>query len=274
MLDNLGEWIGEKLGINKAVKSATPQVIEAVNTVAQNSLQLNSDTQVLNKQLKDIIDRINSANEAAAAKQAEEERAAAIEAGKVKNELIAQAKEFEGKKAGIGQGLSAIAGEDARLQLGTQIKDVAQAANRRGLLYSGLKESAVGQTRDAAQADLMAKQQAINEDIQAQADAYNQLAAQGTKQNQDQVFSGMAQKQSNALNSYQQGLQNRRAKLMSNQNTRSFIGAQQKENDRYSDFQSGNYNPYDGFDPQAASSIGNLIGTAGTAMYNKAKAKT
>ena len=205
-------------------------------------------------------------------KQKEEEERLAAEAAKVKAELVGQSEEFEGKKAGIGQGLAAVVGEDTRLQLGDDIKDVAQAANRRGLFHSGMKESAVGNIRDAASADLMAKQQAINEDIQAQSDAYRQLAAQGTRQNQDQIFYNMGQRQSTALNSYQQGLQARRAKLAGNQNTRSLTDNAFKLGQGYKSFMEGEQDP--GYYPAAFQAGGQIIGQGVTGYYNRDKGKT
>ena len=203
--------------------------------------------------------------------KAEEDRLAA-EAARVKGELIGQSEEFEGKKAGLGQQMAAVAGEDTRLQLGDQIKDVEQSANRRGLLYSGLKESAVGKTRDAASADLMAKQQAINEDIQAQSDAYKQLAAQGTRENQNQILSNMGQRQSAALNSYQQGLQARRAKLAGNQDTRSLTDNAFKMNQGYKSFMEGEKDP--GYYPAAFQAGGQIIGVGISAYNSRDKGKT
>jgi len=206
------------------------------------------------------------------AKQELDERLAQEHAANIKRELIGQSEEFERNKAGLGQRMAALAGEDTRLQLGEQLKDVEQAANRRGLLYSGMKERALGQTRGAASADLMAKQQAINEDIQAQSDAYKQLASQGVRQNEGQIFANMGQRQANALNSYQQGLQARRAKLAGNQNTRGLTENAFKLNQGYKNFMEGE--PDTGYYPAAFQAGGQILGAGISAYNNRDKGKT
>lgn len=201
------------------------------------------------------------------AKEEEDRRLAAEHAANVKRELTAQSDKFEGEKAGVGQSLAAIGGEQTREELGESLKDVAQAANRRGLLHSGMKEKAQQSLRDEASANLMAQQQAINADIDAQSQAYKKMASEGVNANQDLIFSNMAQQRENAAANYAQGLQARRAKLQGRSGVRSLLTGAQKVKDDIRDAQAG-LQPSN-FAPQVFGTLGNVAGQGITAYYNK-----
>jgi hypothetical protein len=201
------------------------------------------------------------------AKEEEDTRAAQEYAANVKRELTAQSDRFEGEKAGLGQSIAAIGGEQTREELGESLKDVEQAANRRGLLFSGMKEKAQQGLRDEASANLMAQQQAINADLDAQSQAYKKMASEGVNANQDLIFSNMAQQRENAATNYAQGLQARRAKLQGRSGVRSLMTGAQKVKDDIRDAQEG-LQPSN-FAPQVFGTLGNVAGQGITAYYNK-----
>ncbi len=255
---------------------ARDSLITAFRLNNQNQAYINQGNDITNaaiQALKDLEARLEREEKARQelvarqqAKEEEDRRLAAEHAANVKRELVGQAQEFDARKAGLAQGLMGIAGEDARLRLGEQEKDISEAANRRGLFYSGIKEKALGDVKDAAQQDLMAKQIAVNEDIQAQSDAYNQLAAQGVRDNEQLIFGNAAQRQQNALNNYQQGLQARRARLASKSGTRSLLAGSDAATNRFRDYLDGN--EQSGYAPEVFGAIGHVAGRGIEGYYN------
>jgi len=274
----LGSFIGNLLGIEKVVV----QQAQTVDSILKSGADLQSESDKLVKESNNALNAYNAKldaiikqqNEEAAKKAAKEEadqRATEERNAQVKAELVGQSQEFERQRGGLGQSAAAIAGEQVRQDLGASLKDVGQAANRRGLLYSGIKEQAAQGLRDEASANLMAEQQKINEDLAAQSEAYNKMAAEGVNANQDLVYGNMANRQQNAQNAYQQGLQARRAKLQNKSGVRSLISSAKQG-------QTSFLNAYDdlkesSFDPQSYQQIGQGIGAVGTSLYNKMNKK-
>lgn len=255
---------------------ARDSLIAAFRLNNQNQAYINQGNDITNaaiQALKDLEAKLEKEEkekqELIAKQKAKEEldkKLAEEHAANVKRELVGQAQEFDAKKAGLAQGLMGIAGEDARLSLADQKKIIAQNAARRGLYYSGIKEKALADVQDLAQQDLMAKQIAVNEDIQAQSDAYNQLAAQGVRDNEQLIFGNAAQKQQNALNNYQQGLQARRARLASKSGTRSLLAGSDAATNRFRDYLDGN--EQSGYAPEVFGAIGHVAGRGIEGYYN------
>lgn len=259
--------------MNEKVQQLTKDLLAKANEINK----FNADVDAANRRIKkeaEDLDRYltwlaqTQAEEAAkkAAKEEADKKAAEERNAAIKAELVAQSDKFERDKAGMGQNLMAVAGEDVRQALGSQLRDVAINANRRGLLFSGMKKKAAAEARDLASQDLMAKQQAVNEDLEAQSQAYKQMAREGVNANQDLIFANMANQQQNAMSNYQLGLQNRRARLNQKQGIRSLIGANQQLKN---DFRDSTLKGQPTWDPTPYQTIGQAVGTAGAVYANR-----
>lgn len=138
------------------------------------------------------------------AHQAEMENRAALP-----GRLRAQATDY---RAGLGQTQDRMMtgqGEDARRGLADRIQNIQSNANSRGLLYSGGNQAAQQQAASDTSGQLQAGRARINEQTNARADAYDQMATEGSLDNQDRIMAQTEAKQKESDANYDIALKKR-----------------------------------------------------------------
>jgi hypothetical protein len=117
------------------------------------------------------------------------------------------------------------AGSDIRRELGQQQEQITQAANRRGLLYSGLKQGAEVEAQAGAGAKAQSSQRMINDQLRAQADALNKIATTQYMKNQGAVMEEASQKQASSVNQYNADIANQQKKQQAQQKLFGAVGS-------------------------------------------------
>jgi hypothetical protein len=135
---------------------------------------------------------------------AEQRRAAAV-----RQQLDTQAKQYRSGMAMRQDQMMTGQGEEIRRGLADQISGIRQNANSRGLLYSGLGQAAQQEARSGASAQLQAARARINEHTNAQADAYDKMALEGSLENQDRIMQQAQSRQAEADAAYDVALRKR-----------------------------------------------------------------
>lgn len=259
-LDKMGNVVKQGVEVVQANRELETDATRAARKAKKEAEDLNAQmTHMLQVQAEE------AARRAAAELKARQEEEARVAA--VKQQLVNQSNKFEKDKYGQAQNLMAVAGEDARLQSYQGRGEVLRNARSRGLLNSGMKEQAIAAVRDNASQNLMAQQQAINDDIEAQSQAYKQMAREGINANQDLIFGNMASQQQTVLNRYQQGLQARRARLQGMSGVRSLLNSNQQVDNAKRNYDFGNQESYNSVPYEQ---IGGALGT-GARLYQTYK---
>lgn len=205
--------------------------------------------------------KAKSEKEAAAQKIAEERATA------TKNQLQDQSTEFDKNMENQKINQGAIDQTQAVQGLNTQLKQVDQTANQRGLLYSGIKQGAQADLRANTAGEIAAQRANTNEQINAQGDYYRKLASQGTMDNQSQLQNDYQQRAQGAQNIYAQGLAHRRGNLANSQGVNSLYNQQTQFNNNINQNQAP---VSSGYMPQAFAAGGQVLGAVGSkAMQSK-----
>ena len=128
-----------------------------------------------NKRLQRGVDSLKIEEDPYLKKLSERTKGIASEQRKQADEYKKQAPELQTKRFNV-------AGDGLRKELAGNIQGVRQGANKRGLLYSGLRQGAEGQLNSGLSGDLMGAQGAISKDIAEETKRMDFDALQGELQ--------------------------------------------------------------------------------------------
>lgn len=100
----------------------------------------------------------------------------------IRERQVEQAKAFRANMGAEKAQRQSVASDDARRGLARQMAGISQAANQRGLTYSGLKAGAESQAGSEAAGELAAKKAQIGENLEEQAKGLESTAVTGAYQ--------------------------------------------------------------------------------------------